>query len=58
MSQTKYLVLAVLTAAAFAAQAGSPKLQTSSASTGLYELAAREAQFQAVSAMPQVDVEW
>ena len=58
MRHKKYLVLAVLTASAFAAQAGSPKLQTASESTKLYELAAREAQFHALSAMPQVDVEY
>ncbi len=58
MRHRKCLVVAVLTASAFAAEAGSPKLQTSPESTKLYELSAREAQFQAVSAMPQVDVEY
>src|SRR5262245_61931808 len=58
MRHRQYLALAVLSACALAAEAGNPKLQTSRESAKLYELAEREAQFQAVSAMPQVEVDY
>jgi hypothetical protein len=40
------------------AQAGPPALQQSGSAARLYSLAEREAQYQALSAMPAVDVEY
>jgi hypothetical protein len=52
------LLVDVLGVSALSSQAGTPKLQASAEAARLYDLATREAQYRAVSAMPQVDVEY
>lgn len=58
MPWIRNLFLGVLGVSALSTQADTPKLQTSAEAAELYDLAAREAQFRAISAMPQVDVEY
>jgi hypothetical protein len=58
MGRARFVSISLFTLFTASTQAGTAALQASPQAARVYDLAAREAQFQAISAMPQVDVEY